>query len=167
MGGVGGGGLQPVEASMAHTLPVSAVASPPDGKLVDADLERMQMTLRTMGRSLLATVVDNGVVDACQGTRLTLAFGGPTMTDEARQPETLALLGEAAGQTFGGTWTVAVGPVNPRALTDSPAARRRLAREKARQDKTANLREHPVVQALVAALDGSVIEVVTPDDERH
>jgi DNA polymerase-3 subunit gamma/tau len=155
---------------LMSSVPASPVSSTPSAlnrPLVDADLAALQQTLRDMGRSLVATVVDNGVVESCEGRVLTLAFGGQTMTEEARTPETSALLKEAADRTFGGHWTIAVAAANPRALTDSPAALRRRARAEARERKNADLRDHPLVQALLTALDGTVLEVITPDEERH
>ena len=127
----------------------------------DQDLEAWQTTVRErLGKPVIASLLDNAVVQPGGPGRIRLAFANDFVAGQARDAEALRWLGEGAVKTFGGLWQIEVGPSDPRAREESLGARRQKVQKNQRDGVEQQLRQDPRVRSLVESLAGDIVEVV-------
>ncbi len=138
----------------AATPPVRALAM---ARVGDAELVSVQQVLRDeLGKPAEASLLDSMVVSACQGGTLQLGVGNEFLLGQCQRPDTLALLTTAVERSFGGSWQLSVA-YDARARTESRQAKTTALRERERLQAETALRQDVRVQAVVQALDGSIV----------
>ena len=112
----------------------------------------------------MAALLDHAVVESSASGRVTLAFPNRFHADQAAEGARLEQLATAAAKAFGGNYEVAIGGLDERARTDSLAAQRRRQAESQRQDETDALQSDPIVQRVIAAVDGRLTATVSEQE---
>ncbi len=130
--------------------------------LTDDDLPALRRAIAARpDGAAVASHLDQAVVMRSAPGSLTLGFSNLFFAEQASKPQVLAALTAGCREAFGQPIAVEVGGVDPRARSDSMAARDRSAREQDQATQVAGLTSHPAVAAVLAALDGRIANVQT------
>ncbi len=125
--------------------------------LHDADLAVWRRALsEKLGDPVTAAHLDHAVVAESTPGRVKLAFANEFYAEEARREGVAPKLSAACKLAFAGSYEVVIGGVDPRARTESMAARARTARLADRDAQLQALVRTPQVQAVLEVFRGQI-----------
>jgi len=129
---------------------------------VDADLVELRRAIaQRPDGAAVAGHLDQAVVMRSQPGCVTLGFANAFFAEQAAKPNIVSALSAACSAVFGGRYVGDIGGTDPRARTESMAARDRSERERDQASQVATLTSHATVLAVLTALDGRIAHVQT------
>ncbi|MEY3013210.1 MAG: hypothetical protein RIT45_1945, partial [Pseudomonadota bacterium] len=137
----------------------------PGRSLRDADLGVWRDAIaEKMGDRNLASVLDHAVVVESGAGQVGLGFANAFHYEQARKADVLQRLAAGASEAFGGSFEVWAVGVEPRARTESLAARAQRARVQTRDAQLGSLRRHPALRAVLDVFPGDVSQIRTQSE---
>jgi DNA polymerase III gamma/tau subunit len=159
-------GAQPV-VLRPDAIAAAADEPLPQEPLTDGDLPRLQAWMAAQPQGAIsASLLDSAVVSRCTPQQLTLGMANAFLLGQLAEPAVLELVARATAAVTGVRYEI-MATQDPRAATESSAARKTRTQLVQRQDREQRLRNAPEVQAVLQVMRAEIVHLEIETEGPH